>query len=213
MQMGTVVDLETSEEFRVRFVSHKITICAVVLLAAIAMTPAASADTFSLFNNNLGLSGVLGTVTTTQNGSNVTVNIDMSSGYAILVNGGDLGFTTDGTLTLTNGSLTGFSVNGMTATLKNNSTLSSFTFDFLFQTSGNGGQAFPTSLQFTIQNANVRQITGLGLHMCVLNGTGGCATTGFTATNNVPMPEPSTMSFVGVSLLGFVGMLRRRFAS
>jgi len=184
-----------------------------VLLAGIALTPAASADTFSLFNNNLGLSGVLGTVTTTQNGSNVTVNIDMSSGYAILVNGGDLGFTTDGTLALTNSSLNNFSVSGMTATLKKNDTVGSFTFDFLFQTSGSGGQAFPTSLQFTIQNANVSQITGLGLHMCVVDNAGGCATTGYAATDKVPVPEPSTMSFVGVSLLGFAGMLRRRFAS
>jgi len=184
-----------------------------VLLAGIALTPAASADTFSLFNNNLGLSGVLGTVTTTQNGSNVTVNIDMSSGYAILVNGGDLGFTTDGSLALTNSSLNNFSVSGMTATLKKNDTVGSFTFDFLFRTSGSGGQAFPTSLQFTIQNANVSQITGLGLHMCVVDNAGGCATTGYAATDKVPVPEPSTMSFVGVSLLGFAGMLRRRFAS
>jgi len=197
----------------VRLFSHKITICAMVVLAALAMTPAASADSFSILDNNLGLSGVLGTVTTSQNGSNVTVNIAMNGGYAILVNGGDLGFTTDGTLSLTDSSLTGFSVSGMSATLKKNNTIGSFTFDFLFQTSGSGGQAFPTNLTFTIQNANVDQITGLGLHLCVLDNAGGCATTGYATTGNVSVPEPSTMSFVGVTLLTFVGVFRRRFGS
>jgi len=193
-----------------RLFSLKITICVMVVLAAIAMTPAAYADSFSLLDNNLGLSGVLGTVTTSQNGSDVTVKIDMSDGYAILVNGGDLGFTTDGTLSLTDGSLTDFSLSGMTAQLKKNSTIGSFTFDFLFQTAGNGGQAFPATLNFTILNANVDQITGLGLHLCVLNGTGGCATTGYATT---VVPEPATMSFVGVSLLTFAGVIRRRFRS
>jgi len=194
----------------VRLFSVKMTISAMVALAAIAMAPTASADSFSLLGNNLGLSGVLGTVTTSQSGSDVAVKIDMSNGYAILVNGGDLGFTTDGTLSLMDASLTDFNVSGMTATLKKNSTIAGFTFDFLFQTSGSGGQAFPTTLNFTIRNANVAQINGLGLHICVLNGTGGCATTGYATTT---VPEPATMSFVGVSLLTFVGVIRRRFRS
>jgi len=212
MQTVGCVDSGTLEGFRVRL-SHKVTIIAMVVLAAIALTPAASADSFSLLDNNLGLSGVLGTVTTSQNGSNVTVNIDMSSGYAILVDGGDLGFTTDGTLSLTDASLTGFSLSGMTATLKKNSTVGSFTFDFLFQTSASGGQAFPTTLNFTVQNANVDQISGLGLHLCVLNNTGGCSTTGYATTGKISVPEPSSISFVGVSLLAFVGVIRRRFGS
>ena len=198
-----------SRRFRVR----KRTIWAIVALAAVAMTPAAFADSFSLLDNNLGLSGVLGTVTTSQNGSDVTVKIDMSTGYAILVNGGDLGFTTDGTLSLTDGSLTGFSLSGMSAKLKKNSTIGGFTFDFLFQTSESGGQAFPTTLTFTVLNADVSQITGLGLHLCVLSDAGGCATTGYTTTGTTTVPEPATMSFVGVSLLTFVGVIRRRFRS
>ena len=74
--------------------SFRVSILAIVALAVLAMVPSASADSFNLTTNNIGLSGVLGTVTTTQSGSNVNVSIQMSPGYAVLVNGGDLGFTT-----------------------------------------------------------------------------------------------------------------------
>lgn len=193
--------------------SLKISLLALVVLGALAMAPAASADSFSLTNNNLGLSGVLGTVTTSQNGSNVDVTIQMAPGYAVLVNGGALGFNTSGGLVLTAGSLSNFSLSGMTASLKNNSTIGSFTFDYLFQTSGSGGQQIPTSLTFTIANANVSQISGLGLHVCVLGNAGGCATTGFATTSPTPVPEPGTLTLVGTSLLSLIGVVRRRLGA
>lgn len=191
----------------------RISLLALIVLGALATAPAASADSFSLTNNNLGLSGVLGTVTTTQSGSNVTVTIQMAPGYAVLINGGALGFNTTGGLVLTAGSISDFSLSGMTASLKNNSTVGSFTFDYLYKIAGSGGQQIPTSLTFTIANANVSQITGLGLHICVLGNAGGCATTGFATTSPTPVPEPGTLTLLGTSLLSLVGVMRRRFGS
>jgi hypothetical protein len=199
----------------VRISSLKLSILALIAVAALAMVPMASADSFNITNNNLGLSGTLGTVATSQNGSNVDVTITMSAGYALLLNGGDLGFTTANGLALTNSSLSNFSISGLSASLKNNTTVGSFTFDFLYQTSVGGGQQFPNTLSFTVLNAGLNQITGLGLHICVLDNTGqGCATTGFATTGPPsPVPEPGTLGLLGTGIVGIAGMLRRRYLS
>jgi hypothetical protein len=57
---------------------------------------------------------------------------------------------------------------GLSATLKPNGTIGSFTFDFLYQTSASGGQQFPTTLTFTFLNASENQLIGFGVHVCVL---------------------------------------------
>lgn len=198
-----------------RTISLKLSVLTLVVVAAAVLVPAASANSFSITDNNLGLTGTLGTVTTTQLGSSVRVTITMSPGYALVSQGGFLGLDTTGGLILVNSSLSNFSVSNMSAGLQPHSGIGSFTFSDLYKTSLSHGQLFPTTLTFTIANANVGQITGLGIHICVLGNEGGCASTGFAKTGSTPapVPEPGTLGLLGTGLVGIGGLVRRRFTS
>src|SRR5215469_17491430 len=82
--------------------SIKLSILALFIAAALAMVPAASATTVDLVNGTT----VVGTADITTSGGNTTVNITMNSGFAILIDGGDIGLVGDVTGSTT---LSGFS--------------------------------------------------------------------------------------------------------
>lgn len=206
-----------------RFTSLKLSVLALAVIGALAIAPAAMATTcpagdtcMDLTQSNLNVAGPYGTVELSQNGANVDVTIAMNPGFAVLLNGGDLGINTTGGLVLNGNSLSGFNISGVSTSLKSNGTIGSFSFNYIFKTSVSGGQQFPTTLSFTISGATISQLTGFGIHLCVVAAQGnGCALTGFAVTGNTPpaVPEPGTLGMLGTGLVGIAGLVRRRFIS
>src|ERR1700756_2568010 len=191
-----------------------------LILAVFVPSAWASSVSFNLTNNNLGISGSVGTVTIADTGTNqVTVSIAMNAGFSIKLEGGDVGFT--GVSNLSANSVSNITASAGTSTFTglsfqnffNSRNISEFGKNFgnfadyqNIQGAAHGVVSADTlTFVITASGLSASGFTGVGLHFCTASGANCGPDTGFAAgaaAGPTVIPEPGTMMLMGSGLVG-----------